>query len=93
VFDIAGKGALPDSIELRGGTDSIVTIADPAAGGLGVTFSAGWRQGGPACLADRPSRANCVVAISGVYPLADVATAHRVIDAGHARGKVVLTVA
>ncbi|GAA2581516.1 hypothetical protein GCM10010399_09070 [Dactylosporangium fulvum] len=32
VFDVAGKGALPDSIVLRGGTDRIVTIADPAAG-------------------------------------------------------------
>ena len=28
VFDLAGKGALEDSITLRGGTDRIVTIAD-----------------------------------------------------------------
>jgi NADPH:quinone reductase-like Zn-dependent oxidoreductase len=42
VFDAAGYAALPDSIELRGGTtDRIVTIADPAARELGVTFSAG----------------------------------------------------
>src|SRR5215212_3330655 len=34
VFDAAGQGALPDSIELRGGTSRIVTIADPAAFGL-----------------------------------------------------------
>ena len=39
VFDAAGQGALPDSIELRSGTSRIVTIADPAAFRLGVTFS------------------------------------------------------
>lgn len=35
VFDAAGKGALPASIELRGGTaERIITIADvDAAGG------------------------------------------------------------
>ena len=38
-FDVAGQGALPDSIEPRGGTSRIVTIADPEAFRLGVTFS------------------------------------------------------
>ncbi|MEU8898846.1 NADP-dependent oxidoreductase [Nocardia sp. NPDC048505] len=41
VFDAAGQGALPDAIALRGGTDRIVTIADPAAAELGVTFASG----------------------------------------------------
>ncbi|HEY3611197.1 MAG TPA: NADP-dependent oxidoreductase [Pseudonocardiaceae bacterium] len=93
VFDVAGKGALPDSIELRGGTDRIVTIADPAARGLGVTFTSGGDKVDLPGLADRAVKGELVVAISGVYPLADVATAHRVIEAGHARGKLVLTVA
>jgi NADPH:quinone reductase-like Zn-dependent oxidoreductase len=93
VFDVAGKGALPDSIELRGGTDRIVTIADPAARGLGVTFSGGGYEVDLAGLADSAVKGELVVAISGVYPLAAVATAHRVVDAGHARGKLVLTVA
>ena len=39
VLDAAGQGALPDSIELRGGTSRIVTIADPDAFRLGVPFS------------------------------------------------------
>ena len=39
VFDLAGKGALEDSITLRGGTDRIVTIADFRARQLGITFS------------------------------------------------------
>jgi NADPH:quinone reductase-like Zn-dependent oxidoreductase len=93
VFDIAGKGALPASIELRGGTDRIVTIADPAAESLGIPFSSG---GGSApdlgALAERAARGELITAISGTYPLAEAATAHRVIEAGHARGKVVLTV-
>jgi NADPH:quinone reductase-like Zn-dependent oxidoreductase len=92
VFDVAGKGALPDSIELRGGTDRIVTIADPSAFGLGVIFSSGGGTVDLSGLADRAAKGELVVAISGVYPLADVAAAHRVIEAGHARGKLVLTV-
>ncbi|MFD3683722.1 NADP-dependent oxidoreductase [Nocardiopsis sp. NPDC058631] len=38
VLDAAGHGALPDAIALRGGTDRIVTLADPAAFDLGVPF-------------------------------------------------------
>jgi hypothetical protein len=41
VLDVAGQGALPDSIELRGGTERIVTLADPAAHSLDVVFSSG----------------------------------------------------
>jgi NADPH:quinone reductase-like Zn-dependent oxidoreductase len=92
VFDVAGKGALPDSIELRGGTDRIVTIADPTARALGVTFSSGGNTVDLPGLATRVVKGALVVAISGAYPLADVATAHRVLEAGHARGKLVLTV-
>jgi NADPH:quinone reductase-like Zn-dependent oxidoreductase len=93
VFDVAGKGALPDSIELRGGTDRIVTIADPTARTLGVTFSSGGDTVDLPGLADRVVKGELVVAISGGYPLSDVAAAHRVLEAGHARGKLVLTVA
>lgn len=42
VFDVAGKGALPDSVTLRGDKSRIVTIADFAgAKELGVPFSSG----------------------------------------------------
>src|SRR3954447_21098480 len=41
VFDLAGKGALEDSITLRGGTERIVTIADFRAEQLGITFARG----------------------------------------------------
>lgn len=94
VFDVAGKGALPDSVELRGGTDRIVTIADPSAAELGITFSgAAERDAGRlAELADLAARGRLVTAVAATFPLADVVEAHRVSDAGHARGKLVLTV-
>jgi NADPH:quinone reductase-like Zn-dependent oxidoreductase len=96
VFDVAGKGALPASIELRGGTDRIVTIADPAAQDLGVAFiSAGTSATSAAELAEAAEQAasgKLVVTLGAVLPLAEAAEAHRIIDAGHVRGKVVLTV-
>ncbi|MFE0021086.1 NADP-dependent oxidoreductase [Amycolatopsis sp. NPDC059021] len=97
VFDAAGRGALPDSITLRGGTDRIVTIADPAAQELGITFSGGGddRSRGEdlAEVVERAARGELRVRIGAVYPLADAAEAHRVSDGGHAPGKLVLTVA
>jgi NADPH:quinone reductase-like Zn-dependent oxidoreductase len=92
VFDVAGKGALPDSIELRGGTDRIVTIADPDAQRFGVPFSSGGGDVDLPDLARRVVDGTLVVTIAETYPLVEVATAHQVIEAGHARGKLVLTV-
>jgi NADPH:quinone reductase-like Zn-dependent oxidoreductase len=96
VFDVAGKGALPDSITLRGGTDRIITIADVAAGDLGIPFSAGGPDGGRtdvlADLVDRAARGELKTTIADSYPLAEAAAAQRVSDAGHARGKLLLTV-
>ena len=98
VFDVAGRGALEDSIELRGGTtDRIVTIADSGAEKLGITFS-----GGPGSsiasrglledLVGQVSRGELKVAIGATYPLTEAADAQRVSEAGHGRGKLVITV-
>src|SRR5215212_7883389 len=51
VFDLAGKGALEDSITLRGGTERIVTIADFGAQQLGITFARGSAKASAAPLA------------------------------------------
>lgn len=40
-FDVAGKGALEDSIALAGGIDRVVTIADMSAAEHGVRFDTG----------------------------------------------------
>ncbi|MEV6239629.1 NADP-dependent oxidoreductase [Lentzea sp. NPDC051838] len=92
VFDAAGQGDLPVSIELRGGTDRIVTIADPQAADLGVTFSGG---GGP--FGDRLTEyaklaadGKLTVRVAQSLPLADAGKAQELSATGHAGGKVVL---
>ncbi|WP_238005398.1 NADP-dependent oxidoreductase [Dactylosporangium sp. AC04546] len=94
VFDVAGKGALPDSIVLRGGTDRIVTIADPAARELGVTFSAGtpkdWSAGDLAGLAELAAHGALTTAVAGTYPLERAAEVQRLSQGGHVHGKLVL---
>jgi NADPH:quinone reductase-like Zn-dependent oxidoreductase len=84
VFDAAGQGALPASIELRGGTtDRIVTIADPTAASLGVEFSAG----GPPriVLAD-----GLRITVAGTFPLGEAGRAQEQSATGHTRGKLVI---
>ncbi len=80
---------------LRGGTDRIITISDPAAGELGVTFSAGtpkdWSTGDLAGLAELAARGDLTTTVAGTYPLERAADAQRVSQAGHVRGKLVLT--
>lgn len=84
VFDAAGQGALPASIDLRGGTtDRIVTIADPAAASLGVPFSAG---GSPRIVVPDGLR----ITVAGVFPLAEAGQAQEQSATGHTRGKLVL---
>ena len=92
VFDVAGQGALPDSIELRGGTSRIVTIADPEAYRLGVTFSgASARDAGElAELARQAADGRLRLTVARTYPLEEAPAAHASVDTGHGRGKIVL---
>jgi NADPH:quinone reductase-like Zn-dependent oxidoreductase len=94
VLDAAGKGALPVSIDLRGGTSRIVTIADPAAGDLGVTFSAGTPANrnldGVRDALQMLSDGRLTVRIGHVLPLRDAAVAHRLSESGHPGGKILL---
>ncbi|GAB3957418.1 NADP-dependent oxidoreductase [Streptomyces sparsus] len=96
VFDVAGRGALPDSVELRGGTERIVTIADFAAAELGVTFSSGAPEDRSApdlaALAEQAANGSLVTTVAATYPLAEAAAAQRVSATGHVRGKLVPTV-
>jgi hypothetical protein len=95
VFDLAGKGALEDSIALRGGTERIVTIADFRAHQLGVTFSSGGQERSAARLAElaQDAATGKLVTTVTAYPLTEAATAQQVSDAGHGRGKLALTLA
>ncbi|UGQ09647.1 NADP-dependent oxidoreductase [Yinghuangia sp. ASG 101] len=94
-LDAAGRGALDASVDLVADRDRIATIADFAgAERLGLRGL----RGGPGArsrerlgeLLDLWSRGALTVHIGHRLPLADAAEAHRVIEAGHGRGKVVL---
>jgi NADPH:quinone reductase-like Zn-dependent oxidoreductase len=95
VLDAAGEGAIPDSIRLRGGIERIVTLGDPAAGDLGVTMTAGTRKDRSASdlaeLAEQAARGDVITTAEATYPLGRAADAQRVSQAGHVRGKLVLT--
>jgi NADPH:quinone reductase-like Zn-dependent oxidoreductase len=91
---VDGKGALEDSITLRGGTDRIVTIADFRARELGITVASGPGQRSAtrlAAVAEAVAAGGVSVAVT-TYPLEEAAEAHQVSDAGHVRGKLVLLV-
>jgi NADPH:quinone reductase-like Zn-dependent oxidoreductase len=94
VFDLAGQGALEDSITLRGGTERIVTIADFGAQQLGVTFASGPAEASAARLAAvaQDAATGKLVTTVTAYPIDQAAAAQQVSDAGHVRGKLVLTV-
>jgi NADPH:quinone reductase-like Zn-dependent oxidoreductase len=93
VFDAAGKGALPDSIELRGSTHRIVTISDPGARELGITFTSGGDTSSVDLdlLAEMLASGELRTTVAAVLPFEDAAKAHELVDSGHAGGKVVLT--
>ncbi len=95
-LDVAGSGVLPELIELVGDPQHVITIADLAgAQQYGVRFSRG--DAGRAIYAlaqvgDLIESGRFTLPVVQTFPLADIAEAHRVGEAGHARGKVVLLV-
>ena len=94
-LDVAGKGALPVLVELAGGPGRVVTLADPKAGELGVTFLGGEVADLPSVLAQAGALAATgalTLPIAQVFPLAEAAAAHRASQSGHTRGKLVLVV-
>jgi NADPH:quinone reductase-like Zn-dependent oxidoreductase len=97
VFDIRGFDALPASIELRGGTDRVITIADDThAPQLGVRFAPGTHEGRStkalAELAQLVADGQLQVTVSATYPLDQAAHAATVSQAAHLRGKIALLV-
>ncbi|MFF8383802.1 NADP-dependent oxidoreductase [Streptomyces kanasensis] len=97
VFDAAGHGTLPVSVELRGGTaDRVVTIAAADAAEHGVPFSAGGTppeqvRAWTAEHARLAAEGRLVLPVAATFPLADAARAQETSEAGHARGKLVIT--
>lgn len=93
VYDVAGKGALEDSIELRGGTERILTIADFNAAGLGILMSNSFPEDAVQHLvelAQQVATGAVRVEIAKDLPLSESAVAMQLNETGHSRGKIVL---
>ena len=95
-LDAAGSGVLPELIELAGGPERVVTIADfEGAQQHGVRFSRG--DTGRALYAlseigELIESGRFSLPVVQAFPLAEVAEAQRVSEDGHGRGKLVLLV-
>jgi NADPH:quinone reductase-like Zn-dependent oxidoreductase len=95
-LDVAGSGILPELVELAGGAEHVVTIADFAgARQHGVRFSSG--DTGRAVhaltgIGELIESGRFSLPVAQTFPLAEIAEAHRVSEYGHLRGKLVLVV-
>ncbi len=95
-LDVAGSGVLPELIDLAGGAENVITIADfLGAREHGVRFSRG--DSGRAIYAlaqvgDLIESGRFSLPVGQTFPLSDIAEAHRVGESGRVRGKLVLLV-
>ncbi|MEU4502372.1 NADP-dependent oxidoreductase [Streptomyces sp. NPDC024089] len=92
-FDAAGKGSLPALVELTGGPDRVVTIADHRAAEHGVRFA----FAGLDAIRERLEQAAALVgngelglSVARTYALSEAADAHRESAGGHVRGKLII---
>jgi NADPH:quinone reductase-like Zn-dependent oxidoreductase len=93
-LDVAGSGVLPELIELAGGPEHVVTIADfGGAQEHGVRFSrgdAGRAVHALAEIGELIESGRFSLPVARTFPLAEIAQAHRAGEDGHVRGKLVL---
>jgi NADPH:quinone reductase-like Zn-dependent oxidoreductase len=92
-FDTAGRGSVPDLIELTGDPARVATIADFGAGSLGVKVTGGSDFRALEALGEAAALAEAgrlQVPIESTFPFSRAAEAHRASEAGHVRGKLVL---
>jgi NADPH:quinone reductase-like Zn-dependent oxidoreductase len=95
-LDVAGSGVLPELIELAGGPEHVVTIADfGGAREHGVRSSSGDAGRAVHALAEIGElieSGRFSLPVARTFPLAEIAQAHRAGEDGHVRGKLVLVV-
>lgn len=96
-IDDAGGGALPALVELAGGPEHVVTIADyQGAQDTGVAMTGGpnskraWYALGE--IGELIEAGRFSLPVAQAFPLEQIAEAHRLSESGHVRGKVVLIV-
>jgi len=93
VLDTTGAGVLAVSIELAGGPDRVITLADSDADKYGVRFSSGgadYDHTALTTLAELAATGSLRLPIWRTYPLAEAATAHADIEQRRNHGKIVL---
>lgn len=93
----AGGGALPALVELTGGSDRVVTIADfVGAQETGATFSGGMGTGRAVHalseIGELIEAGQFSLPVEQTFPLHQIGEAHAVSQRGHVRGKLVLLV-
>ncbi|TDC54587.1 NADP-dependent oxidoreductase [Jiangella ureilytica] len=95
VLDASGRDVLPVSVELAGGPERVVTIADGSAEQYGVRAT--WSADLPLpqvfeTVLPLVEQGAVQLPVAGTFPLEQVAEAQTVSESGHLRGKLVLTV-
>src|SRR5213080_4030352 len=93
-LDVAGTGVLPELIDLAGGPEHVVTIADfGGAQEHGVRFSSGDTGRAVHALGEIGAlieSGRFSLPVAQTFPLAEIAEAHRAGEDGRVRGKLVL---
>jgi NADPH:quinone reductase-like Zn-dependent oxidoreductase len=92
-LDTAGKGALPELIEITGSPDNVVTIADFSAAEHGVRVSTGADERSWEALdqaAQLAEEGKLTMPVERAFPFDQAPEAHRISEDGHVRGKLVL---
>jgi NADPH:quinone reductase-like Zn-dependent oxidoreductase len=92
-LDIAGHEVLPDLIEIVGSPENVVSVGDFGSPALGVHFTMG-QEGRAyyafALAADLFRQGRFTMPVARTFPLEEIAEAHRISEAGHVRGKLVV---
>ncbi|MGP8233074.1 MAG: NADP-dependent oxidoreductase [Methylovirgula sp.] len=95
-LDVAGSGVLPELIDLAGGPQNVVTLADfDGAKQYDVRFSNGFHGHAFHALAEIGTlieTGRFWLQVERTYPLDEISEAHRVSEHGHVRGRLVLVI-
>jgi NADPH:quinone reductase-like Zn-dependent oxidoreductase len=95
-LDVAGHGVLPDLIAVTGSPDHVVTLIDPDAAAYHVRFTPSSEDRACYALAvaaELYAQGRFTMPVAGVFALPDLAEAHRISEAGHVRGKLIISLA
>jgi NADPH:quinone reductase-like Zn-dependent oxidoreductase len=94
VFDAAGQGVLADAIALTGGPERVITLSDPAAADYGVMLSVATPGRAPGALDETIAllaEGRLRLRAHRTMPMQQAAEAHRQLESGNVRERIILT--